>query len=148
VGIPDSILLKQGRLTPEEFAVMQTHTTIGQSTLNAALEMFPEAQFLKFARDIVACHHERYDGTGYPNGLAGDDIPLCARIIAVADVYDAMRSKRAYKEPCSHAETSQMIIEGSASQFDPRIVDAFLNIEEQFDEVAEAMADQDVEFAY
>src|SRR5437763_273610 len=104
VGIPDAILLKPGKLTAEEFAIMQTHTTLGAATLDAALEKFPDAQFLRFARDIVACHHERFDGGGYPRRLAGEAIPLCARILSVADVYDACSSNRAYRAAMTHEQ--------------------------------------------
>src|SRR5438105_2624820 len=103
VGVPDAVLLKPGKLTPEEFATMQMHTTRGAATLDAALERFPDAQFLRFARDIAAYHHERFDGTGYPRGLCGEEIPLCARIVAVADVYDACRSKRVYRAAMTHS---------------------------------------------
>src|SRR5690606_23109666 len=102
VGIPDSVLLKPGRLCDREFAIMKEHTVIGARTLESALERFPEVGFLRMARDIAATHHERWDGTGYPRGLKGTQIPTAGRIVALADVYDAMTSKRVYKGAFSH----------------------------------------------
>ena len=96
IGIPDSVLLKPGRLSDREFEVMKTHAALGAATLNAALAQFPDATFLRLARDIAASHHERFDGTGYPEGLVGANIPLCGRIVALADVYAALTSKRVY----------------------------------------------------
>lgn len=132
VGIPDSVLLKPGRLSEREFEIMKTHTTIGAETLNAALERFPNAKFLLMARDIAASHHERYDGTGYPAKLAGTQIPLCGRIVALADVYDALSSKRVYKEAFTHDIAVSMIIKESGTHFAPEIVDAFLAAEKDF----------------
>lgn len=132
VGIPDSVLLKPGRLSSEEFEIMKTHTILGAQTLDAALERFPEARFLRMARNIAAHHHERYDGTGYPSKLAGEDIPLCARIVALADVYDALTSKRVYKEEFSHAVAREIIVKDSGTHFDPDVVDAFVRSEEEF----------------
>jgi putative two-component system response regulator len=132
VGIPDNVLLKPGKLTPDEFEVMKQHVTIGCQTLNAALEAQPTAEFLRFARDIAWSHHERYDGTGYPRGLAGDDIPLCGRIVAVADVYDALTTKRVYKPAYSHEEARRIIVAGKGTSFDPDVVDAFLARESAF----------------
>ena len=142
VGIPDSVLLKPGKLTPQEFAVMQRHTLIGKETLDAALENHPEAKFLRFARDIVASHHERYDGTGYPAGLSGEEIPLCARVVALADVYDALTSERVYKEAYSHETTRQIIIEESGRHFDPDVVDAFLAVEPEMIEIHNRLRDE------
>jgi putative two-component system response regulator len=96
------VLLKPGRLSDEEFAVMKNHTILGAETLSAALQQNSKARFLKIARDIALAHHERFDGKGYPYGLAGEDIPLAARIVAVADVYDALTSRRVYKDAYSH----------------------------------------------
>lgn len=135
VGIPDNILLKPGKLTFEEFEVMKQHTTIGSRTLEAALEACPSADYLSLACDIAAYHHERYDGSGYPAGLIGDAIPLAARIVAVADVYDALTTKRVYKEAFSHEVARKIIIEGSGSHFDPRIVNAFIAKQHKFQEI-------------
>jgi putative two-component system response regulator len=126
VGIPDEVLLKPGRLTPEEFEVMKQHSRIGGETLDAALEAHPKAEYLRLARDIAWTHHERYDGAGYPRGLKGNEIPLCGRIVAVADVYDALTTKRVYKPAFTHEHARSIIIEGRGTQFDPDVVDAFL----------------------
>ncbi len=132
VGIPDAVLLKAGKLNEQEYAIMKTHAALGAKTLDAALERFPEAKFLRMARDIAATHHERWDGGGYPAGLAGDAIPLCGRIVALADVYDALTTKRVYKDAFEHDLARSMIVEASGRQFDPKIVDAFLESETEF----------------
>lgn len=142
VGIPDCVLRKPGRLSDSEFAIMKTHATLGAETLDAALKRFPDARFLKVARDIAATHHERWDGSGYPLGLAGEEIPLCGRIVAVADVYDALTSKRCYKDAYS-SHVARSIIAGEAgSHFDPDIVEAFLEIEDEFIAVQERFAEE------
>jgi putative two-component system response regulator len=132
VGIPDEVLLKPGRLTPEEYALMQQHTIIGGNTLAAAAKAHPETQFLAMARDIAMTHHERFDGTGYPRGLAGEEIPLAGRITALADVYDALTSERVYKSAYSHETSRAIILEARGTQFDPEIVDAFIRCEKEF----------------
>jgi putative two-component system response regulator len=132
VGIPDSVLLKPGRLSDREFEIMKTHTTIGAQTLDAALQRFPKTEYLRMARDIAASHHERFDGTGYPEGLKGQDIPLSARIVALADVYDALTSKRVYKDAFAHDIARSIIEKESGSHFDPAIVSAFLAAEDAF----------------
>jgi putative two-component system response regulator len=132
VGIPDHILLKAGRLTPEEFEIMKRHAEIGARTLDAAAAAHPEAKFLCMAREIARSHHEKFDGSGYPDGLAGEDIPLCSRIVALADVYDALTTKRVYKPAFSHEKAAAIIREGRGSHFDPDIVDAFEAIQERF----------------
>ena len=126
VGIPDHILLKPGKLTPEEYDVMKQHALIGSQTLDAALQAYPTAQYLRLARDIACSHHEKFNGTGYPFGLSGTDIPLSARIVAVADVYDALTTKRVYKEAFTHEVARAIIIAGRGTDFDPDVVDAFL----------------------
>jgi putative two-component system response regulator len=131
VGIPDAVLLKPGKLTNDEFAVMKTHTLIGAQTLDAALQRFPNTRFLQFAREIAATHHEKYDGTGYPLGLAGEQIPLCGRIVAVADVYDALTSRRVYKDAVTHEQAMAVIRRDRGTHFDPEVVDAFLRAQEQ-----------------
>ncbi len=141
VGIPDAILLKPDKLTSEEYAIMRTHTTLGASTLDAALKQFPDAQFLRFARDIVACHHERFDGSGYPYGLAGEAIPLCARIVAAADVYDAYTTTRVYRRAVPHEEAMKIIVAGSGTHFDPRIVAALVDITDEFARICRELAD-------
>ncbi|HEY8668859.1 MAG TPA: HD domain-containing phosphohydrolase [Tepidisphaeraceae bacterium] len=132
VAIPDSVLLKPGKLTEEEFAIMKTHTTLGAQTLDAALSAHPEAKFLKMAREIAATHHEKFDGTGYPCGLSGADIPVCGRIVTLADVFDALCSKRVYKGAFSHESARKIIVEGTGKHFDPEVVQAFLRIEKEF----------------
>ncbi len=141
VGIPDAILLKSDRLMPCEFEVMKSHTTIGAETLGAALREFPEAKFLSMARDIALCHHEKWDGSGYPRGLFGMDIPLAARVVSLADVYDALRSARVYKTSQTHAQARETILAGSGRHFDPDIVGAFLATEERFEQVAKQLSD-------
>lgn len=132
VGIPDRVLLKPGQLTQEEIQIIRQHTTIGGDTLEAASHAHPGAAFLTMARDIAYHHHERYDGKGYPHGLSGDAIPLAARIVALADVYDALTTKRVYKPAFSHEDARSIIIAERSQQFDPDIVDAFLDAEADF----------------
>jgi putative two-component system response regulator len=132
VAIPDCVLLKAGDLNEEEMAVMRRHTDYGAQTPDAALREHPEATFLRMARNIAATHHERYDGTGYPAGLRGDAIPLCGRIVALADVYDALTTKRVYKQAFEHEVARSIIVESSGTHFDPRIVEAFLTVENEF----------------
>ncbi len=132
VAIPDYVLLKPDRLTDGERKIMQTHTTSGAETLNAALLKYPNAEFLTMARDIALSHHEHFDGCGYPHKLAGEDIPLCGRIVALADVYDALTSRRVYKEAFTHDIAKSIIVEESNKQFDPDIVNIFLENEQVF----------------
>jgi len=132
VGIPDAVLLKPGRLSDREFAIMKTHTTIGAETLDAALHQYPGVAYLRFARDIALTHHERFDGSGYPSGLSGDDIPLSGRVVALADVYDALTSKRVYKPAYAHDIARSMIFEESGTHFDPAVVEAFRQNEAEF----------------
>jgi putative two-component system response regulator len=143
VGIPDRVLLKPGRLTPEEFEIMKQHTVVGGQTLDAALQAHPEARFLQMARDIAWTHHERFDGTGYPCGLSGEDIPLCGRIAALADVYDALTTKRVYKDAYSHETARNIIVESRGTHFDPVIVDAFLRAEERFQAIHARFAERE-----
>ena len=137
IAIPDYILLKPGKHTPEEFAIMKTHSVKGESMLQQSLrEMGGDNAMLAFACQIARSHHERWDGSGYPDGLAGESIPLAARLMAVADVYDALRSRRPYKKEFSHAEAVALIVAGQGSQFDPLLVEAFLAQEAAFGEIA------------
>jgi putative two-component system response regulator len=135
VGVPDKVLLKPGPLTREEFEIMKQHTVIGGQTLDSVGAAHPTARFLEMARDIAWTHHEKFDGSGYPRGLAGEETPVCGRIVALADVYDALTTKRVYKPAYSHEVARKIIIEGSGSQFDPAAVSAFLETEERFVEV-------------
>jgi len=139
VAIPDAILLKPGPLTAEEFAVMKTHTTVGAETLEFVLEKHPANEFVRMGIEIARSHHERWNGTGYPDRLAGDEIPFSARIMAVADVYDALRSQRCYKEAKSHEESRDIVVQGSGVYFDPDVVSAFCNIQDSFHQVSEAL---------
>ena len=141
VGVPDEVLLKPGRLDDREMEIMKQHTLVGAQTLEAVLAAHPQAGFLRFARDIAWSHHERFDGSGYPRGLAGEDIPLCGRIAAVADVYDALTTKCVYKPAFSHEKSKQIIVEGRGTQFDPRVVDAFLSREADFLRIKEQLSD-------
>jgi putative two-component system response regulator len=142
IGIPDAVLLKPTRLNDTEFEIMKRHTIIGAQTLEAALREHPEAQFLRMARDIALTHHENFDGSGYPRGLAGDDIPLCGRIVALADVYDALTTKRVYKDAYSHEVARSMILEEAGRHFDPRIVEAFIETEDQFRAIQQEFAEE------
>lgn len=137
VGIPDAVLLKPGRFTPEEREVMERHAAIGGECLKAIGDQLGEDDFLQLAREIAYCHHEKWDGTGYPFQISGESIPLAARIVALADVYDALRSRRPYKDTMSHAKAKKIILEGCGNHFDPQIVNAFLDCEEQFIQVSE-----------
>lgn len=135
VGIPDSILLKPGKLTPEEFEIMKTHTIIGEETLLEVKQRYSGYKFLEMAVNIARHHHEKWDGTGYPDGLSGDKIPLSARIMAVADTYDALRSKRVYKDALSHAESLEVIRQGAGTHYDPEIVEVLLEYEDEINEI-------------
>ncbi|MBM6551735.1 response regulator [Marinomonas ostreistagni] len=143
VGIPDKILLKPGRLTPEEFEIMKDHAPLGAQALIAAEQEVgeKESSFLRFARDIAEAHHEKWDGTGYPKGLKGEDIPLSGRIMALADVYDALISERIYKPAFPHEKAKSIILEGNGSHFDPKIVAAFISVEQGFIDTAKKYQD-------
>jgi len=137
VGIPDQILLKPGRFAPEEREIMETHAEQGGECLMAISQHLGEDDFLQLSREIAFSHHEKWDGTGYPFQTAGLKIPLSGRIVALADVYDALRSRRPYKGPMSHEDAKRILLEGEGSHFDPMIVKAFLACEEEFLEIAE-----------
>ena len=141
VAIPDSVLLKPGPLTHDEFEIMKAHTTKGAATLEAALREYPTAHYLRMARDIAASHHEWYDGTGYPKGLAGGSIPLCGRIVALADVYDALTSRRIYKEAYTHEKAKGIVLGARGTHFDPDVVDAFVANEDKFIAVRQSLVD-------
>jgi putative two-component system response regulator len=142
VGIPDHILLKPGKLTTDEFEVMKTHTSLGKAAIEKAeQQMGRSAPFLAFAKAIANSHQEKWDGSGYPEGLAGERIPIAARLMAVADVYDALISVRAYKPPMTHETACGIIAAGRGSHFDPDIVDAFLAIQSEFEIIAARFRD-------
>jgi putative two-component system response regulator len=146
VGIPDAILLKPGKLTPEEFEIIKTHTTLGRNTIAAAERLIEgPSTFLRLAREIAHYHQEKWDGSGYPEGLRGDAIPVSARLMALADVYDALISKRVYKPAFPHEKAVAIIREGRGKHFDPDVVDVFLMIEGQFRAIAGRFADTDEE---
>jgi len=148
VGVPDAILLKPGKLTDEEFATMKTHCDLGFQALLRAEKLFElesKPSFLSHARDIAHTHQEKWDGSGYPQGLKKEEIPLSGRIMAVADVYDALICKRVYKPAFPHEKAVTIINEGRGSHFDPDMVDAFLEIEEEFRQIALEFADFDEE---
>jgi putative two-component system response regulator len=145
VAVPDNVLLKPGPLTPEEFEVMKRHASVGWETLDAVLRAHPEAKFLRMARDIAGSHHEKFDGTGYPLGRKGNEIPLCGRIVALADVYDALTTKRVYKPAFTHEKARDIITAGAGTHFDPAVVDAFLENEDEFFTVRRNFADFDAD---
>jgi len=137
VGIPDHILLKPGKLTPEEWTIMKTHAKLGSDAIEyAERDVDRPVEFLVLAKDIAHYHHERWDGTGYPDGLAGDDIPISARLMALADVFDALISPRVYKPPMTFQEARDIILAGRGSHFDPDVTDAFSQAYDEFREIA------------
>jgi response regulator RpfG family c-di-GMP phosphodiesterase len=135
VGIPDAILLKPAKLSDEEFDVIKRHTTLGGDAIKAIEAKIEGQSFLALGKEIAYNHHEKWDGSGYPRGLSRELIPLSARIIALADVYDALTTKRFYKEAYSHQESRQMIIDLRGTHFDPEVVDVFLTLEDEFDRI-------------
>jgi putative two-component system response regulator len=135
LAIPDYILLKPDRLTEREFEIMMTHTTIGFETLDEVAKVYPSKQFLSMSKDIALYHHEQFDGSGYPRGLKGEQIPLSARIVALADVYDALTSKRVYKNAFEHEIAKGIILGDRGTHFDPDVVDAFCALEKEFVEI-------------
>jgi response regulator RpfG family c-di-GMP phosphodiesterase len=142
VGIPDAILLKQGKLTPEEFEIMKSHPLLGGNAIAMAESGLPTPnRFLHIAREIATGHHEKWDGSGYPLGLKGEAIPISARLMALADVYDALISRRIYKQPFTHTEAVAHILQGHGTHFDPDVTDAFLAIQEEFRLIAEKYKD-------
>ncbi|MCK4342066.1 MAG: response regulator [Phycisphaerae bacterium] len=141
VAVPDRILLKSGQFTPAEMAIMKTHPEIGAATIRSVVDRARGVRFLVMAEQVAHGHHEWYDGSGYPRGLKGGEIPLPARIVALADVYDALTTKRVYKDAFSHDRAVTIILESSGSQFDPAIVEAFLKREREFAELAAKLGD-------
>lgn len=132
IGTPDYVLLKPGRLDDREFEIMKHHCRVGYETLNEALKRYPKADYLKMSADIALSHHEKYDGTGYPDGIKGREIPISARIVALADVYDALVSKRVYKEAYVHDVAKALILQQNSTHFDPMVINAFLASEKSF----------------
>lgn len=134
IGISDALLLKQTSLDDQEREFMKLHTTFGANALKKAMMQSPDPGFLKTAYDMALSHHEWFNGNGYPNAISGYDIPLCARIMAVADVYDALTAKRPYKDAFSHEKAKQIMLEGRGKQFDPKILDVFLKYDNLFEQ--------------
>lgn len=148
VGVHDAVLLKPGRLTEEEFSEMKKHTVYGRQALQSAEDKFGAgitSSFLQYGKEMAYTHHEKWDGSGYPVGLQGEAIPLFGRIMAIADVYDALISKRVYKRPISHEEAVSIVIEQKGALFDPEVVEAFLDIHEEFRKIAMEFADHEEE---
>jgi putative two-component system response regulator len=146
VGIPDRILLKPGRFEPHEFEIMKTHTTLGRDAIvHAETALGTSVEFLTMAKSISYSHQEKWDGSGYPEGLAGDDIPIAARLMAVADVYDALISRRVYKESMSHEKAVVIMQAGRGTHFDANMLDAFLDIQEEFRTIARRFVDTDAD---
>lgn len=144
VGIPDHILLKPGPFTPQEFEIMKTHTTLGRDAIQRAEDQLGiSVDFLRVAKEIAYSHQEKWDGSGYPEGLSGDAIPLSARLMALADVYDALISRRVYKAGMAHEQAVEIIRQGRGAHFDPDICDRFVAVAEQFRLIAEQFADSD-----
>jgi putative two-component system response regulator len=144
VGIPDRILLKPGKLEPDEYEIMKTHTILGREAIERAeRELGIEVGFLTCAKEIAQSHHEKWDGSGYPDGIGGDDIPICARLMAVADVYDALVSRRVYKPAMSHEAAAEIILDSSGSDFDPDVVTAFRATAPQLQAIASKFGDSD-----
>jgi putative two-component system response regulator len=139
ISIPDKVLLKPGKLTEEEFDTMKTHTTIGGEIITKMIDDDESSdeenrKYLQYCREIATYHHERWDGTGYPNGISGEDIPIAARILSLVDVYDALVSERVYKKAMTHEKAAEIISESAGTQFDAKVVDAFNLVEEKFKE--------------
>jgi putative two-component system response regulator len=148
VGIPDRILLKPGKLEPHEFEIMKTHTTLGRDAIaHAEHSLGTSVAFLAIAKEIAYSHQEKWDGSGYPQGLKGEQIPISARLMAVADVYDALISRRVYKPAMPHEKAVQIIWEGRGVHFDPDIVDAFMEIKDEFRSIASVYVDSDVDLS-
>jgi putative two-component system response regulator len=141
IGVPDAILLKPGALTSEEWEEMKRHVLYGRNAIDAAEKEYGASPFLHIAKDIAYCHHEKWDGNGYPEGLKGDDIPLSARLMAVADCYDALISQRPYKKPFPHMTAVEIILKGRGNHFDPDITDAFEILSEKFRLIANEFSD-------
>lgn len=135
VGIPDAILLKPAKLTPEEFEIIKTHPALGVESLRSVEKRLQSHPLILLGIQIIESHHEKWDGTGYPKGLTGEAIPLAARIVALADVYDALTSRRSYRLAFFHNQARKIILDGRGKHFDPALVDCFLALEDRFLEI-------------
>ena len=147
VGVRDVILLKPGRLTDEEFDEIRRHTTYGRDAIRSTVEKLGDNSFLRLAQEIAYTHHEKWDGSGYPQGLKGEEIPISGRLMAVADMYDALITERVYKRPFSHNKAVKIIRDGRGAHFDPDVVDAFSEVERDFKQIALKYADSEDERA-
>jgi response regulator RpfG family c-di-GMP phosphodiesterase len=145
VGIPDAVLLKPAKLTEEEFDVIKRHTTLGGDAIKAIEAKIEGKSFLALGKEIAYSHHEKWDGSGYPRRLNGEGIPLSARIIALADVYDALTTKRFYKEAYSHKRSRQIITDLKGTHFDPEVVDVFLTLEDEFNRIRQEKLEAETE---
>lgn len=132
IEIPDGILLKEGKLTDYEFEIMKTHTTEGENAIKSAINLVGESAFLYVASNFTGSHHEKWDGSGYPRGLKGEEIPICARLMAIADVYDALISNRSYKPPLTHEVALNIILDGKGTHFDPVLIEVFEDVSHEF----------------
>lgn len=147
VGVPDAILLKRGRLTEEELVEIRKHPEYGRRAFEEAARRLGKTSFLRYAEEIAYTHHEKWDGSGYPQGLNGEEIPISGRLMAIADVYDALISVRPYKRAFSHEDAVNLILEGRGTHFDPDMVDAFVRIQDDFRAIAIEFADSEKEIA-
>jgi response regulator RpfG family c-di-GMP phosphodiesterase len=145
VGIPDAVLLKPGKLNDEEFDVIKRHTTLGGDAIKAIEAKIEGQSFLALGKEIAYNHHEKWDGSGYPRGINGEGIPLAARVVALADVYDALTTKRFYKEAYSHKRSRQIIIDLKGTHFDPEVVDVFLTLEDEFNRIRREKLENETE---
>ena len=145
VGVPDAVLLKPGKLSDQEFEVIKRHTNLGGDAITAIESQIEGRSFLALGKEIAYYHHEKWDGSGYPGGLAGEGIPLSARIVALADVYDALTTRRDYKEAYSHKRSRQIIIDLKETHFDPELVDVFLTLEDEFNRIRRENQEDEIE---
>lgn len=142
VGIPDNVLLKPGKLDDEEFDIMKQHSRIGADTLRRVSEKYPSNALIQMGIEIAQSHHEKWNGKGYPDRLAGEDIPLSSRILALCDVYDALTCRRCYKEPFSHEKSAGIILSERGNHFDPALVDVFDKIQDEFDRIRDRLQEE------
>ena len=142
ISTPDSILQKPGRLTDEEFDIMKKHTTSGAEIIQKTLHTMGDQDFVNLVTNVALSHHEKWNGTGYPQGLAGQDIPLCARIMAIADVFDAVSAKRCYRDAMTLEQSFKIIEEGSGTAFEPLLVDVFMELKDEVINVHDTMQAQ------
>lgn len=148
VEIPDGILLKDGKLTDVEFEIMKSHATKGEIAIQKAIDLVGESPFLMIASNFISSHHEKWNGGGYPRGLKGEEIPICGRLMAIADVYDALISKRVYKKPFTHQNAVDIILEGNGTHFDPVLIEVFKDVQHKFNEIAITHRDDDIELDF